>query len=301
MHWIVRLPPQHLSMRKSTSILISLLALLCLCLCLCLCLFLSPSPLNALDQPTAADVALIVSVDVSESVDEARYRLQMDGIAKALEDPAVIDAITSGPKGRILFAMVVWADHAQLAVAWTPISSASESISLANTVRHLERYGGEFTCLARMLSNLNDTVLDSMPMKATRTVVDVSGDGIDNCSPDATTREARDELVKRGVTINGLPIIEEPGQIVGAGAYRAPDGNLENLRPLESRERLTLDGWYRTNVMGGDLAFILPANGYADFARAMRQKFVTEISNMESLQPSRPNRHLPNRHVIANN
>ena len=259
-------------------------------------LFAAPTQLNALDQPPSADVALIVSVDVSESVDEDRYRLQMDGIAKALVDPAVIDAIISGPQKRILFAMVVWADHAQLAVPWTPISSQSDATALADTVRHLKRYGGEFTCLARMFSNINDTVITTMPMKATRTVVDVSGDGIDNCSPDITTREARDALVKRGVTINGLPIIEEPGQIVGAGAYRAPDGNLENLRPLQSREQLTLDGWYRANVMGGDLAFILPANGYADFARAMRQKFVTEISSLANLNPRRPGRH-----IIANN
>ncbi|MEQ1694352.1 MAG: DUF1194 domain-containing protein, partial [Hyphomicrobiaceae bacterium] len=243
-----------------------------------LCLLTTPAPLTALDLTPAADVALVVSVDVSQSVDEDRYRLQIDGIAKALVDPAVIDAITSGPNGRILFAMVVWADHAQLAVPWTPISTASDAAALASTVRRLKRYGGEFTCLARMFSSLPDLVLSDMPMKAARTVVDVSGDGIDNCSPDVTTRERRDELVERGVTINGLPIIERPGGIVGAGAYRAPDGNLENLRPLESREQLTLDGWYRTNVMGGDLAFILPANGYTDFARAMRQKFVTEIS-----------------------
>ncbi len=288
MHWIVRLPLQRLPMRKATSSLLPVLA--------AISLFAAPAPLNALDQPPSADVALIVSVDVSESVDEDRYRLQMDGIAKALVDPAVIDAITSGPKGRILFAMVVWADHAQLAVPWTSISSASDATALASTVRHLKRYSGEFTCLARMFTSLNDTVLSAIPMKATRTIVDVSGDGIDNCSPDATTREARDVLVKRGVTINGLPIIEEPGQIVGAGAYRAPDGNLENLRPLQSREQLTLDGWYRTNVMGGDLAFILPANGYTDFARAMRQKFVTEISS-NSDAPPRP----LNRHVIANN
>ena len=200
-------------------------------------LFAAPAPLNALDQPPSADVALIVSVDVSESVDEDRYRLQMDGIAKALIDPAVIDAVTSGPKGRILFAMVVWADHAQLAVPWTPISSASDASALASTVRHLKRYSGEFTCLARMFTSLNDTVLSAIPMKATRTIVDVSGDGIDNCSPDATTREARDVLVKRGVTINGLPIIEEPGQIAGSDRppRRAPRAHATPLGAPLSR------------------------------------------------------------------
>ena len=53
---------------------------------------------------------------------------------------------------------------------------------------------------------------------------------------------------------------------------------MEYLQRLESSEQLTLEGWYQKYVMGGAFAFILPANGYADFARAMRQKFVTEIS-----------------------
>lgn len=247
-----------------------------------LLLALLMGPASASDQPAAtkpaADVALVLSVDVSDSVDDARYRLQMDGIAQALEDPGVIATITSGQTGRIMLAMAVWADRTELAIPWTPIANKADALALADRIRHLKRYGGEFTCLARMLGNIGDTVLATLPIAVSRVIVDVSGDGVDNCSSDATTRTNRDALVNRGVTINGLPIIENPGEIVGAGAYRAPGEALENLRALESREQLTLDGWYRDNVMGGELAFILPANGYADFARAMRQKFVNEIS-----------------------
>lgn len=234
-------------------------------------------PASALDLPPA-DVALVMSIDVSASVDDERYRLQMDGIAQAFEDPGVIDTITSGASGRILVAVVAWADRAELAIPWTPIASKADAVALADRVRRLKRYGGEFTCLARMLAAIDETVLDAQPLRASRVVVDVSGDGVDNCSPDAVTREKRDNLIKRGVTINGLPIIEHPGVIVGAGAYRAPGEALAYLRELESHEQLTLDGWYRETVMGGEFSFILPANGYTDFARAMRQKFVTEIS-----------------------
>ena len=63
----------------------------------------------------------------------------------------------------------------------------------------------------------------------------------------------RYELVAEGVTINGLPI-------------------------LEGREADTLEGWYADNVIGGPFAFVLPANGYGDFARAIRRKFLVEIS-----------------------
>src|SRR5690606_10856529 len=62
------------------------------------------------------DTALSVSVDVSNSVDEGRYRLQMEGIAKALEDPEVLKAILNGPQGGILFSMVTWADKPKFAL-----------------------------------------------------------------------------------------------------------------------------------------------------------------------------------------
>ncbi len=225
-----------------------------------------------------ADVALIVSVDVSESVDDARYQLQMDGIAAALEDPSVIATFTSGPKGRVLLAMVVWADKSELAVPWVQISNTAEAVAVADRVRHLKRYGGEFTCMARMFQNLRESVIADLPMKASRVVVDVSGDGVDNCSSYDAMGETHDALIKSGVTINGLPIVEDHERIVGAGAYRAPGNSMEYLRRLEAEEQLTLEQWYGKYVMGGEFAFILPANGYSDFARAMRQKFVTEIS-----------------------
>lgn len=227
----------------------------------------------------AVDVALVVSIDVSDSVDEARYRLQMAGIADALEDPGVIATILSGPTHAIAFSMVVWADKSEVAVPWQRIASRDEAVAVADRVRHLKRYGGEFTCLARMLRYLKDDFLASAPVAAARTVVDVSGDGVDNCSEDAVTKLERDRLVASGVTINGLPIVEEADRIATAGAYRSPGSPLGVLRPIEQHEQLTLEAWYSTYVAGGETSFVLPAHGYDDFARAMRQKFVTEIAS----------------------
>ncbi len=75
-------------------------------------------------MPAEVDTALIVSVDVSNSVDEHRYRLQMEGIAKALEDPEVLKAILNGPQGGILIAMVTWADKPRLSLPWQRIANA---------------------------------------------------------------------------------------------------------------------------------------------------------------------------------
>lgn len=199
------------------------------------------------------DTALVVSVDVSNSVDEHRYKLQMEGIAAALEDPAVINAILNGPNGGILFSMVSWADRPQVAVPWVKITSKADAMAVATKVRMLPRHGGEFTCLSRMMRFVSDKIVTQMPQKTLRVVLDVSGDGSDNCNPEEPASAVRDELVGTGATINGLPI-------------------------LEGKEAKTLEPWYRDNVMGGPGAFVLPAEGFNDFGRAIRQKFVVEIS-----------------------
>ena len=215
---------------------------------------LVPAAATAQDnKPGEVDTALVVSVDVSNSVDERRYQLQMEGIASALEDPAVLQAILDGGKSGILFTMVTWADKPKVSVPWMRISSKAEAAAVAEMVRKVPHQGGEFTCVGTMLRFLADKVVTQVPAKATRTVIDVSGDGSDNCNPLEPTKSVRDELVGYNVTINGLPI-------------------------LEGKEAGTLEGWYKENVMGGGGAFVLPAEGFGDFGRAIRQKFVVEVS-----------------------
>lgn len=208
---------------------------------------------HAQDLPVEVDTALIVSVDVSNSVDDYRYKLQMEGIAKALEDPEVLKAILNGPQGGILIAMVTWADKPRLALPWQRIKSASDAAAVAAKVRGLPQQTGEFTCLSGMLRSISDKVVPQIPAKALRIVVDVSGDGRENCNPEEPPALVRDELAASGVTVNGLPI-------------------------LEGDEGPALESWYRENVMGGPGSFILPANGFGDFGRAIRQKFMIEIS-----------------------
>jgi hypothetical protein len=84
-------------------------------------------------------------------------------------------------------------------------------------------------------------------------VIDISSDGHDNCNLNPPVDVLRDALVADGVTINGLPI-------------------------LEGDEAATLEAWYKAHVIGGPSAFTVPAHGDGDFERALRRKFVTEIS-----------------------
>ena len=202
------------------------------------------------------DTALVIAVDVSNSVDERRYRLQMNGIAKALEDPGVIGTILNGAQGAILVSIVAWSDRPQIALDWMRISSIEEAFAVAARVRALPRFSGEFTCLANMLRYLNDKVLPTVPAPSLRKVVDVSGDGKDNCNSRVATPEIRDEIVSYGTVINGLPI-------------------------LEGSEALTLEKWYQDNVQGGPGSFVLAAESFEDFGRAIRQKFIVEISGID--------------------
>lgn len=227
------------------------------------------------------DTALVVSVDVSNSVDETRYRLQMEGIAAALEDPSVIEAIINGPNGGILFSMVMWADRPDFALPWVKIASKEDAQAVAAKIRKLPQAGGEFTCMTRMMRSVNDKIMSQIPGEATRIVLDISGDGPDNCNAEEPITAVRDELVANGVTVNGLPInIGDPSEPVGEGAYRAPGSSFDASQLKRGAGPTTLEEWYRENVMGGMGAFVLPANGYSDFGRAIRQKFVIEISGL---------------------
>ncbi len=211
------------------------------------------------DSPEV-DTALVISVDVSNSIDDTRYQLQMEGIAKALEDDSVIEAILTGGRGGILISLVAWADRPKIALPWVHIASKDDALAVAERVRRLPREGGEFTCMSGMMRMIADKVVTQIPATAQRIVIDVSGDGKDNCNREEPVETVRDELVASGIIINGLPILE---------GDEGPD----------------LEGWYRDYIVGGTGAFVLPANGFEDFGRAIRQKFVIEISGQ--LPPAR--------------
>jgi Protein of unknown function (DUF1194) len=210
----------------------------------------------------AVDIGLVLAVDVSGSVSGDRYSLQMDGIAAAFEDAAVQRAILAGQHRALVIALVQWSDKAQISIPWTVVASAADARAFAERVRHAPRIADQFTCMSQMMRFVADKVLPRVPAQPARIVVDVSGDGAENCNPTIPVDALRDELVGDAVTINGLPI-------------------------LEGDDRDLLEPWYAAHVVGGNGAFLMPASGFADFARAMRQKFLIEISSAASVEMAR--------------
>src|SRR5437762_2450390 len=155
----------------------------------------------------AASVALVLAVDVSESVSTERYLLQHDGIARAFETPQLIDAIAAAP-GGIEALVLEWSDPDKIAVTvgWTRIANRDAAAAFAASVRATQRTSAGLTAIGSALLAAA-AAFDHLPEPAGHRVIDISGDGMANfgIAPVA----ARDALVRQGITINGLAILSE--------------------------------------------------------------------------------------------
>jgi hypothetical protein len=219
--------------------------------------------LAGLAPAAAASIALVLAVDVSESVSTERYVLQHDGIARAFETPRLVDAIAAAP-GGIEALVLEWSDPDKIAitVGWTRIVDQRGAAGFANAVRATERTSQGLTAIGAALLAAG-AAFQHAPEPAAHEIIDVSGDGMANFGPQPA--EARDLLVARGITINGLAILtEEPW----------------------------LADYYRDNVIGGSAAFCLVAEDMDSFAEAMLKKLVQEVAGAParfSLNSPHPN------------
>lgn len=196
------------------------------------------------------DVALVLAVDVSASVDAAEYVLQHEGIARALESPQVVAAITGGRHHAVDVLVLEWSDRDKQAVTvdWTRVSDQASAAGFAAKLRAGTRSSNGLTAIGDALLAAASALkrLDDAP---DRRIIDVSGDGMANIGP--PPGEVRDALVAQGMTINGLAILAtEPW----------------------------LDGYYDANVVGGAGGFLIQVENFQSFATAIQQKLLAEIS-----------------------
>jgi len=227
---------------------------------LIVCLFALAAPAPA-QTPQPVDLALVLAVDASGSVDRVRFALQKQGYVAAFRHPRVIGAIETGPHQAIAVIMMQWTGPALqvTAVPWTKISDAASANAFADKIAAAPRalFGGGTSISGAIDASM--ALLFDNPFKATRRVIDISGDGANNRG--RFVRDARDEAVGQGVGINGLPILA--------------------LEP-------DLDRYYRQNVVGGPGAFVIAAKDFESFGEAILKKLIAEIA---AVPPARISKH----------
>jgi uncharacterized protein DUF1194 len=201
-------------------------------------------------QDHDVDLALVLAIDCSFSVDANEFRLQMEGLGRAFMDREVQEAIRKGPAGRIAVTAIQWSDEANqmVIVPWTEISNPDQAEALGAILARMPRRLAEGgTSISSAL--LYASALFASAPSADRRVIDVSSDGRNNIGPPVNA--IRDRLVAHGITINALTILNEWP---------------------------TLDQYFERQVVGGQAHFVIPANDYVAYAEAIHRKLVREIT-----------------------
>jgi hypothetical protein len=223
-------------------------------------LLATPITARAADQ---VDLLLVLAADVSRSIDDQKFELERRGYAAALSDPQVLQAIASGPNGRIAIAFVEWAGASsqRLVIDWTLIRNGEDAKGFAGRLLETPRSFADRTAIGAGIDFARAQFARS-PYASDRHVIDVSGDGTNNSGRDV--REARDDAVAADVTtINGLAILSTT-PIPYNPEHTNPPGGLEN--------------YYRENVVGGTNAFVMVAESFESFGKSIIAKLVREIS-----------------------
>ncbi|QBF32807.1 DUF1194 domain-containing protein [Thalassococcus sp. S3] len=198
-------------------------------------------------------LALVLAMDVSSSVDMAEDSLQRGGLAAALLAPPVQDAFFASPL-PVAIAVYEWSGryNQELLVDWTLIETPAHLRGVARTIGKSSRSHNEFPTAMGYALAYGAGLFQRGPDCLFRTL-DMAGDGENNegFPPAAAYRE----FAFSDVTVNGL--------VVNAADYEA---------------EVTLVDFYRTEVLHGPGAFLEIAQGFDDYARAIRAKLIREVT-----------------------
>jgi len=210
------------------------------------------------------DLELVIAADVSTSMELAEKQLHRRGFADAFRSPAIIDAIAAGDYGRIAVTYMEWGgpDNQKVVIPWVVLADRAGAEGFADRLertlpgklRRGTSIGGALSFAARLI--------DANEVSGVRRVVNLSGDGTDNT--DSLLANVRADVLARGITINGLPIVYEltSGETTGGEASITPEALVE---------------YYKREVIGGPGAFVEPVAAAEDLQSAIERKLLREI------------------------
>lgn len=227
-------------------------------------LFLALSMLKSVAPALGQDrqrvgLELVLLIDVSASVSKLEYRLQIDGLAASFKDPIVHEAIQVS--GGIAVCVVQWAQQAYQykSVDWAYLRVDTDALELARQIASIPRQtpSGQTAIGNALIFGLNE--LNTNFYAGLRRVIDLSGDGRSNDG--LLLKQARATVLRQGITINGLAILNEVAD---------------------------LEGYFHSQLIGGNGAFVMTADNYIDFPTAMREKLIREIRTTPIAGSSEP-------------
>src|SRR3954465_7932605 len=221
----------------------------------------APAPLiqraDAKDMPSV-DVELVLAVDVSYSMDMDELAIQREGYAQAIVSKEFLQALKTGPNGKISVTYFEWAASSdqKIIIPWRVIDGPETADAVANEIMRTPIRRASRTSISGAI-NFAMPLFEENPHRGLRRVIDISGDGPNNNGAPVTG--ARDAAIEKGVTINGLPImVKEP-------SYSTMD--IDNL-----------DLYYEDCVIGGAGAFVVTIKDRDKFREAIRTKLVLEVA-----------------------
>lgn len=225
-------------------------------------------------DPLRVDVALVLAVDVSSSIERGERLFQRRAYAQALSDPRVANMALGGGAGRVAIAYMEWSGHRfqRVHLPMRVLSSAAELRAFAEDIlsipdRDLDPMYAQPTAVGDALIAA-ETVMASLPVPARDYVIDISGDGVVN---DGTAvRDVRNRLLAMGLTLNGLPI------------------EVRRTVPVfEDFQHNDVARFYADCVIGGPGAFHVVARGFADVRETLIMKLMLEMAAMPAGQKHR--------------
>ncbi|UWQ80273.1 DUF1194 domain-containing protein [Leisingera sp. S132] len=198
-------------------------------------------------RSAACDLALVLAVDVSGSVDAEEYRIQMDGLAAGLRDGVVSEALV---KARAQVLLLQWSGESrqEVTLPWAEIRSFGDVEALARAIEQAPRPWRNYSTAVGEALLL---ALEQFPAvkHCKRRVIDVSGDGFSN--EGVEPREVQGALAAAGVTVNAIAIEQSE-----------PD----------------LTAYFFENVIRGEGAFVVTASSFLDYPSRIRKKLVREVA-----------------------
>ena len=206
----------------------------------------------------SVDVELVLAVDVSYSMDMDELAIQREGYAQAIVSKEFLQALKTGPNGKITVTYFEWAASGdqKVVIPWRVIDGPETADAVANEIMKTPIRRASRTSISGAI-NFAMPLFEENPHRGLRRVIDISGDGPNNNGAPVTI--ARDAAVEKGVVINGLPImVKEP-------SYSTMD--IDNL-----------DFYYEDCVIGGPGSFVVTIKEREKFKEAIRTKLLLEVA-----------------------